>query len=104
MHLHYPIVDNPHLRGPPCEVPLRQPQVHLPAIFSWAIRERTSKCFSSISMAHGFMLANYGPGSPGNETELYGNATQYQLIQFPKAERHHSRRGLPRPSHPRSNQ
>lgn len=35
--------------------------------------------------AHGFQLANYGPGSPGNETELFGSATQYQLAQFQKA-------------------
>jgi hypothetical protein len=32
--------------------------------------------------AHGFTLANYGPGSPGNETRLFGRATQYQLKQF----------------------
>lgn len=35
--------------------------------------------------AHGFQLASYGPGSPGNETDLFGLATQYQLAQFQKA-------------------
>ncbi len=31
------------------------------------------------------MLANSGPGSPGNETITFGYATQYQLSQFQKA-------------------
>jgi Bacterial Ig domain/Putative peptidoglycan binding domain len=34
---------------------------------------------------HGFQLANYGVGSLGNETDYFGNATRYQLIQFQKA-------------------
>ena len=34
---------------------------------------------------HGYQLANYGPGSPGNETTKFGYATQYQLAQFQKA-------------------
>jgi hypothetical protein len=33
---------------------------------------------------HGYQLANYGPGSPGNETTKFGYATQYQLAQFQK--------------------
>lgn len=31
---------------------------------------------------HGYLLANYGPGSPGNETNVFGFATQYQLEQL----------------------
>ncbi len=34
---------------------------------------------------HGFKLANTGPGSPGKETNFFGAATRYQLIQFQKA-------------------
>jgi hypothetical protein len=34
---------------------------------------------------HGFVLANYGPGSPGNETNKFGSATRYELGQFQKA-------------------
>jgi len=34
---------------------------------------------------HGFVLALAGPGSPGNETLKFGNATKYQLAQFQKA-------------------
>ncbi len=33
---------------------------------------------------HGFVLAKTGPGSLGNETTKFGNATKYQLIQFQK--------------------
>jgi hypothetical protein len=34
---------------------------------------------------HGYRLANFGPGSPGNETLKFGYATQYQLVQLQKA-------------------
>ena len=36
--------------------------------------------------AHGFLLANSGPGSPGHETDVFGFATQYQLSQLQKAD------------------
>ncbi len=34
---------------------------------------------------NGFLLANYGPGSIGNETNIFGYATMYQLSRFQKA-------------------
>jgi len=34
---------------------------------------------------HGFILANYGIGSAGHETDVFGSATQYQLMQLQKA-------------------
>jgi peptidoglycan hydrolase-like protein with peptidoglycan-binding domain len=35
--------------------------------------------------AHGFILANSGPGAPGNETQKFGDVTKYQLSQFQQA-------------------
>ena len=35
--------------------------------------------------AHGFILANSGPGAPGSETTVFGYATQYQLQKFQAA-------------------
>jgi hypothetical protein len=32
--------------------------------------------------SNGYVLANYGPGAPGHETNLFGFATRYQLKQF----------------------
>jgi hypothetical protein len=34
--------------------------------------------------SHGFLLSTEGPGSPGHETTLFGDATRYQLIRFQK--------------------
>lgn len=43
------------------------------------------KALQQYLNTHGFVLANYGIGSPGNETTYFGDATRYQLIQFQKA-------------------
>ena len=34
---------------------------------------------------HGFVIAQSGPGSPGNETSIFGKGTFKTLIKFQKA-------------------
>ena len=35
--------------------------------------------------ANGYMVASTGPGSPGNETSMFGGATRAALIKYQKA-------------------
>jgi peptidoglycan hydrolase-like protein with peptidoglycan-binding domain len=43
------------------------------------------KTLQKFLNTRGFTIAQTGPGSPGRETTVFGDATQYQLRQFQKA-------------------
>lgn len=51
----------------------------------WGMEGEDVKVLQQYLNTHGYLLANYGVGSPGYETTYFGDATRYELKQFQKA-------------------